>query len=288
MILPCRHEERITGQVQPAVDLLSNLDVLHPDVLLRHHIRPEDYKSGLVFRSAIESIRGTFIASSTTGRQGFVGDILENLLRQARIVEYKPTGTSSRHDFDVVLDRDPDYFAAIEVKGGEGNSINISDRPVWAKEFGVWCHLDGAIVNQPEHGAHSIINRITNELVRRTKLVDVVFFKDLLCGTRARPCPKYPDCEARIGLQSAPDVFLFPQRAPSLDDPEPPVHNLDALRLPRQILALFGVMSDTQAAHIWEVHVKLAELPNGMLRRVVQVWHEGRIVDQSVSRPWRR
>jgi len=33
MILPCRHGERITGQVQPAVDLLSNLDVLHPDVL---------------------------------------------------------------------------------------------------------------------------------------------------------------------------------------------------------------------------------------------------------------
>ncbi len=287
MILPCTHEERITRQVQPTVDLLNNMDVLHPDVLLEHAIQPADYKSGLVFRSAVESIRGTFIASSTAGREGLVRDVLENLLQRDRIAGYKQSSGRARYDFTVSLARDPDYFAALEVKGGEGNSINISERPLWSKEFGVWCHLDGAIVNQPAHGAHSVINRLTNELVRRGKLVDVLFFKDILCGTATRPCPKYPGREDRIGLEAAPDVFLFPKRIPSADDPEPPVHKLNELRLPRLILELFGVDTSAQDRHVWEVQVKIVERANGMLRREVSVWHQGELVDKSVSRSWR-
>jgi len=287
MILPCKHEERVTRQVRPTIDLLTNMDVLHPGVLLEHAIQPADYKSGLVFRSAVESIRGRFIASSTTGREGLVRDVLENLLQRGCIADYAQSSGRARYDFTVGLERDPDYFVALEVKGGEGNSINISERPLWAREFGVWCHLDGAIVNQPAHGAHSIINRLTNELVRRRKLVDVLFFKDVLCGTRTRPCPKYPGREDEIGLETAPDVFLFPQRVPSLHDPEPPVHKLDELRLPGMILALFGADVAVQDRHIWEVHVKILERPNGMLRRVVRVWHQGEVVDESVSRSWR-
>jgi hypothetical protein len=183
MILPCKHKEQVTEQVRPTIELLTDMDVLHPEVLRQHAIEPTDYKGGLVFRSAIESIRGTFIASSTTGREGLVRDVLDNLLRRKHISDYSQSSGRARYDFTVSLDRDSDYFAALEVKGGEGNSINISERPLWAREFGVWCHLDGAIVNQPAHGAHSIINRLTNELVRRHKLVDALFFKDLLCGT---------------------------------------------------------------------------------------------------------
>lgn len=286
MVLPCTHEERVTRQVQPTVELLTNMDVLHPDVLLQHAIDPVDYKGGLVFRSAVESIRGTFIASSTTGREGLVKDILDNLLHRNCIADYTQSSGRARHDFEISLERDPDCFAALEVKGGEGNSINISERPMWAREFGVWCHLDGAIVNQPEHGAHSIINRLTNELVRRHKLVDVLFFKDLLCGTRTRPCPKYPNPE-EIGLWAAPDVFLFPKRVPTVEDPEPPIHSLDTLRLPRMILDLFGVEAADQRKHVWQVHVHVTEQPNGMLRRNVQVWHQGGIVDESTSRSWR-
>jgi len=286
VILPCKHEERVTKQVRPAINLLSNLDSLHPDVLEQHGIEPDDYKGGLVFRSAIESIRGSFIASSKTGREALVKDVLENLLRRGGVVDYKQSSSRNRYDFEVAVRRSPDYFAAIEVKGGEGNSINISERPVWAKEFGVWCHLDGAIVNQPAHGAHSVVNRITNELTRRKKLVDVLFFKDVLCGTRARPCPKYPNREEKTGLLTAPDVFLLPKRVPSLDDRVPPVHTLESLRLPSAILDLFGVKADESAEHIWEVEVELEEVSRGRVRRVVRVHHKGQVVDESRSRAW--
>lgn len=286
MPLPCKHESRVTGQVEPTVELLSDLDLLHPDVLRQHSIDPVDYKEGLVFRSAVESIRGQFIASCTTGREGLVRDVLENLQGRGSIVQHEQSSSRRRHDFTVMIDRAPDYFAALEVKGGEGNSINISERPLWAKEFEVWCHLDGAIVNEPAHGAHSIVNRVTNELVRRRKQVDAVFFKDLLCGTSTRPCPKYAANQAGIGLKTAPDVFLFPQRIPSLEDPTPPVHTLDTLRLPRIILELFDVPPGKWRAHVWDVHVTVLQLTDGRLRRMVQVFHQGLMVDQSRSRAW--
>jgi hypothetical protein len=263
------------------------MDTWHPDILVQHGIVPTDYKSGLVFRSAVESIRGSYIASSVTGRERLVEEVLSNLLKQRRVIGYSHTSGNSRYDFEIVLSHAPAYFAAIEVKGGEGNSINISDRPLWANEFAVWCHLDGAIVNQPAHGAHSIVNRLTNELTRRGKMVDVLFFKDILCGTHARPCPKYTGQEEKIGLLTAPDVFLFPQRVPTPTDPEPPVHTLGSLSLPRLILEAFGVNSSGWDVHVWEVRVRILESGPGRLQRVVSVWHRGQKVDESVSRLWR-
>lgn len=285
-ILPCCHDERITKQVAPTVALLSNLDHLHPDVLLEHGIEPGDYREGLVFRSAVESIRGTFIASSTTDREGLVRKVLDSMRASSRIADYRQSSSNRRYDFVIGIQQDPDYYAAIEVKGGEGNSINISERPLWAREFGVWCHLDGAIVNQPAHGAHSIINRISNELVRRGKVVDAVFFRDALCGTKTRPCPKYKRRSARICSAVVPDIFLFPNEVPSRTNPKPPVNSLDTLRLPKLILDQFGVTERDIQTHVWHVHVSLEFASEGRVRRLVRVIHQGEVVDESLSKSW--
>ena len=215
-----------------------------------------------------------------------VKDVLENLFQRKLICDYEHSGSRARFDFEIAIRRNPDYFIALEVKGGEGNSINISERPIWAKEFGVWSHLDGAIVNQPSHGVHSIINRLTNELVRRGKRADMLFIKDILCGTRTKPCPKYPGEEETIGFQAAPDIFLFPQDIPSVDNPKPPVHTLETLELPSLILSLFGIPEDEYKRHVWKVQVELITLDDGRFQRYVEVRHQGEIVDRSRSRAW--
>ncbi len=275
-------------QVQPTIELLTHLDTWHPDILQARGIQPRDYHRSLVFRSAVESIRGSFIASSTAGREQLVAATLQALQERHAIADYRQSSRTGRYDFTVALERNPDYFAALEVKGGEGNSINISDRPLWAREFGLWCHLDGAIVNQPASGARAIVNRVTNELVRRQKLVDVVFFKDPLCGTPTRPCPKYPGQEISIATHAAPDIFLFPQRVPTLSDRQPPTHTLDTLRLPRALLQLFGSNErEQQQNHIWSVQVTLIALDDGRLRRKVQVMQRGEIVLTITPPAWR-
>lgn len=287
MLLPCKHEKELVEQVQPTINLLTGLDELHPEILREQNIQPEDYHGRLVFRSAVESIRGTFISSSVSSREGLIENILRRLSQRSDIAEYERTGSHSRHDFTILIQRENNYLAALEVKGGEGNSINISDRPLGAIEFYVWCHLDGAIVNQPGQGAHSIINRLTNELAARGKVVDALFFKDVLCGTPIRPCPKYPNHEAEIGLETAPDVFLFPQAAPSPENPQPPVHTLGTLRLPSLIFQMFGVSEAEQPRHVWEVRLRIIPAPSDRFRREVEVWHQGEMVDRSTSRAFR-
>jgi hypothetical protein len=173
----------------------------------------------------------------------------------------------------------------MDVKGGEGNSINISDRPLWAREFSVWCHLDGAIVNDPAHGVHAIISRLTTEMAARRKLVDVAFVKDVLCGTRTRPCPKYPANPEKVGLLAAPDIFLFPQAIPTPDHPDPPVHTLTTLQLPRLVLDLFEVQPEDRYNHIWEVHVSVKAVSTSEYVKEVEIWHKGIMIDHSKSRP---
>lgn len=116
MALPCQHQQSVTSQVRPTIDLLTHMDEWHPDILLQHAIQPQDYKSGLVFRSAIESIRGTFIASSTTRREQLVSTILQALKQQQKIADYDQTGRSNRYDFTIALQRNPDYFACRAAK----------------------------------------------------------------------------------------------------------------------------------------------------------------------------
>ena len=52
-------------QIAPTKDLLSSLDTKHPDILRAEGIVPADYHGSMVFRSAIESIRGTFAATTS-------------------------------------------------------------------------------------------------------------------------------------------------------------------------------------------------------------------------------
>ncbi len=220
------------------------------------------------------------------GREAFVASVLGTLHRSGTIADYTQSSKIGRYDFTVAIERDPDYFAALEVKGGEGNSVNISERPLWAKEFGVWCFLDGAIVNQPANGARAIIGRLTGELVKRGKLVDVLFFRDTLCGTRARPCPKYPGKEEEMEPRTAPDVFLFPESVPSATNPEPKVHSIDSLKLPMRVLQAYQVESSDIHRHTWEVQVRFHQTVTGQSQYATKVIHQGQVLKESLSKAW--
>lgn len=276
-ILPCQHDEKAVVQIAPTVELLKHLDTKYPNVLKAERIAPEDYHGKKVFRSAVETIRGQYIASSITSRHAMVHDVLSGLKDGGKIADFEESGGTKRYDFEVLFSHQPRVACALEVKGGEGNSVNISERPIWAVEFLVWCHLDGAITNQPSHGAHAIIfNRLTSELVKRQKRVDALLIRDALCGSPLRPCPKYQPGIDRNRI--APDIFLFPQAVPSLENPSPPVHTLNSLRLPKMILDSFGVEQDDYAKHLWDVHVEVFSKATSRGQRTMRrtaIHHQG-------------
>jgi hypothetical protein len=288
LLLPCSHDPKATVQIKPAIDLLQRLDTLHPKVLEAHGLTPDDYHPKLVFRSAVESIRGTYIASSLTQRQGLVASVLEAMKVNKSITDYKPQGARQRFDFEVMMAKKPKEMAAVEVKGGEGNSIGISDRPLWANEFIVWCHLDGAIINQPSHGAAAIIfTRVTGDMIKRGKQVDAVVFKDARCNTPLRPCPKYQNKLPPTELGVAPDIFLLPQAIPSLQNPYPPPHDLHTHKLPSKILASHGVRTNEFDDHIWQVIIEITKDGAGNVLREIKIFHKGKLVDSRPPRKYR-
>jgi len=237
----------------------------------------------LVFRSAVESIRGSFIASSTPARQRYVASVLADLVAERRIERFDTHASRERYDISVLIRSALKRVAALDVKGGEGNSINISERPLWADEFLLWCHLDGAVINQPASGIGSIIfNRVAAEMVRRRKHVDAILVKDVLCGSSVRRCPKYPDSE-QCNENIAPDIYLLPQRVPSYpDDAEPPVHTRETLELPFLILDHYGVKEHDVGKHVYQVSIRLvAEKGSGgdRLVREVTVQHGGNVLE---------
>jgi hypothetical protein len=173
----------------------------------------------------------------------------------------------------------------LDVKGGEGNSITITERPPWAQEFVLWCHLDGAITNQPSQSVHSIIvNRLANDLIRRGKVVDAVLFKDRLCGSPLRRCPKYGSSVENDRI--APDLFLMPRERPTVQQPSPSTHTIDSLYLPSMILDLYGVPARSRPNHIWLVEIQLISVEKRgkrVYRRQTRILHKGRVVEESLT-----
>jgi hypothetical protein len=78
----------------------------------------------------------------------------------------------------------------------------------------------------------------------------------------------------------------LPQRVPSLDDPEPPTHTLDTLRLPNLILEAFDVQKSEMTKHVWNVQVKIVKVATKGYRRNIVVSHNDTVVDESSSRIW--
>ena len=117
-------------QIGPTTDLLKNLDTKYPQVLISENIAPEDYHGKKVFRSAVETIRGEFIASSVTARHAMVQHVFRGMKDRGDIADFGHTGGTKRYDFEILFSLQPRTAGAVEVKGGEGNSINISERPI--------------------------------------------------------------------------------------------------------------------------------------------------------------
>ena len=258
-ILPCQHPDRLIRQIKPTRELLSNLNTRHPDLLKAEGIIPQDYLDGMVFRSAIESIRGTF-AATTSPRAEFTSRLLERMKAAGLISDWQSIGGRGRCDYNIIMPKATgELRVAVESKGGEGNSFNIGDRPNWSNEYVIWGHLDGAIVHQPAHGAASnLFTRLSAEIVANGKQVDAYVVLDRFCGTRIRPCPKMP--AGSVGQTPPPCVFLLPRGVPTADDPSPRLARLNEVKFINAMLDLSGVKDADRDTHVKRVGIKIYRL----------------------------
>ncbi len=268
-LLPCRNAPEVVEQIQPAIDLLVGMDTLHPNILRNAGVNPEHYHRGMVFRSAIETIRGQQAGGQTAPREAYVSSVLEAMYAQNRLKTYEHTARGVRWDFSVELESNPLRTVAVEVKGGEGNSLNISNRPPGVAEFIIWCHIDGSIKNSPTKGTRAIIGRIVADIIKAPKQIDCLVIRDVLCGTAARPCPKYARHEYPP-LGPAPDIFLFPSAVPIFGKNEhPSPHSPASCLFPFRLLETYGVEEKDFDKHVHYVDIRLFYENNETRREMI-------------------
>lgn len=208
-------------------------------------------ESGL-FNSAVERIRGQRSAT-TSVKYAFIEATLSFLKDLGKISRYEFVGQRERHDFEVWF---PDgRLCCVEAKGClDGNNTNIFKRPENADEFVIWslCQNPGS---DPRHNAWSgIHSRLSAEIVARRERVDGLVIWDMLCGTRARPCPKLIEDPTRAvelagKLVPPPCIYLFPRTIPDArNNPNPRPWSLGDVRFLDVLASAFSTPSSEAIA----------------------------------------
>ena len=201
----------------------------------------EFWRSGL-FRSAVESLRGTQ-AASMAEKKGFISAVLTRLEKSGRIKSFDFTGAGDRHDYQIMLANN--RHAVIESKGClDGNNTTVYTRPPNADEFVIWslCQNPGA---DPKHNIWSGLHtRLGGKIISEKERVDALIVWDMLCGGIGRICPKTRTGKGLVmeGVESSPPcIYLFPRTIPDpRNNPCPDVWKLHEVGLAHTLFLEFG------------------------------------------------
>ena len=213
-IIPCEKDAALRQRIESLVEALNT----QAHTLGDHGLSEQEFYDSGLYRGAIESIRGTFVASMREKRE-FVSHILNWMQDRGAIKEWFSAGESNRHDYTVEMHTGT--TTVIELKGClDGNNTTIYERPPHANEFLLWsvCHNAGA---DPRHNVWSGIHtRLSADIISRKQQVDGLIVWDMACGTAGRPCPKLADGPSRstnVGPFTVPPpcLYLFPATVPS-------------------------------------------------------------------------
>jgi len=296
--LPCRHG--LAGsQIQQVKQLLAGLPFEAPELLRRSGIAAEDYD--ILFRAAIESLRGTSSAT-TSDKRRLLETVLDFGVQQHAFKSWKFEGTENRQDYRVDL---PDGTAVgIEAKGcPDGNNMTIWDRPGWANEFVVWSMCPESLAHDPGQGVWSgIATRLIPKLAAERAVVDAMVFFDARCGTEQRRCPKSfgVDGPLRSRLTSnagqdgrawvpPPCVYLLPEAPPFVrNNPCPRTHTLSTCHFADRLLSLFNVPQGQRERYVHSASVESRGSARGtqiLVTVTSRNWPDGK--ERKISSRWK-
>jgi hypothetical protein len=232
--------------------LIRNLGERHPEVFDDESISAGDYQREL--KDAIFSLGGTFRQSHGAANEDTVRQVfLEPALKQGYLTYTDQRGTE-RIDFKGRLERTDEVFA-MDVKGGEGQSIGHLLVPENTDILTLWSERNARNTKAPASRLNEVINRAVRWGFNQRKDMALMVIRDEPAGARTD--------EGRV----IPDIVVFPTRFPTPNDPEPPLRSLNNFHfleiLFETLIDETDLYSEGVQKHLWYHELWLKEQSSG-------------------------
>lgn len=220
--------------------LIVELADTHPEVFADEPISPQDYSREL--RDAIFSLGGTFRQGHGADNEDIVQDVFLEPAQEAGYISYVDDRGSERIDFKGRVTDTGESFA-MDVKGGEGQSIGHLLVPSNTDILMLWSERNARNTKSPSSRLNEVINRTVRWGFNQSE--DPAFMV-----VRDPPAGAVTDDDRVI-----PDVVVFPEQFPTPANPNPQIPNLDDLHFTEILFeVLTGIrdlQNETVKKHIW-------------------------------------
>jgi len=211
--------------------LIVELGDTHPDVFDSEPITPQEYSREL--RDAIFSLGGMFRQSHGANNEDIVRDVFLDPAQEEGYLSYVDQRGEERIDFKGRVQNSGKTFA-MDVKGGEGQSIGHLLVPDNTDILMFWMERNSQNTKSPASRLNEVINRVVRWGINHNEHPRYIINRD-------KPAGAMTDDGHVI-----PDVIVFPDQYPSQSNPCPEMPLLDDLHFAK---ILFDVLIDNSDLH---------------------------------------
>ncbi|ELZ39763.1 hypothetical protein [Halorubrum tebenquichense] len=220
-------------------ELVQNLPQDHPGIFEAHDVSARDYSRNL--DTAIHSLDGTIKAKRGKDNEDVVREVFLGPGQEAGLLEFTDQRGSERIDFKGTL-ATGDTFA-MDVKGGEGQSIGHLLVPSNTDVLSLWSERNSRNTKSPASRLNEVINRAVRWSLNQSEDLSVMVVRDEPAGARTD--------EGEV----IPDVVVFPEEFPTPENPNPSMPDIDDLEYARIVFEILTGNGDLSAEetrkHIW-------------------------------------
>lgn len=224
---------------------IQNLAEDHPEIFEEKNIDPGDYQREL--RDAIFSLGGSFRQSHGADNEDIVRNTFLKPAEEQGYLTFEDQRGSERIDFKGRLTDSGKVFA-MDVKGGEGQSIGHLLVPDNTDILMLWSERNARNTKSPASRLNEVINRAVRWGLNQSEDPQYMIIRDPPAGARTETGHVIPD------------VVIFPIEYPSPSNPEPDMPSIDEIEFVKilyQITTGVGDLEHEQCLkHIWwhEMH----------------------------------
>lgn len=231
--------------VEEVKRLIENLADEHPEVFEGRDIDAGDYRREL--KDAVFSLGGTFRQSHGADNEDIVRDVFLEPAEEQGYLTFTDQRGSERIDFKGKIEDSGEIFA-MDVKGGEGQSIGHLLVPTNTDILLLWSERNARNTKPPASRLNEVINRAVRWGLNQEEDPRYMIIRDPPAGARTE------------SGHVIPDVVVFPNEYPSPSNPSPQMPTLDDLDFAELVFEVTAGIADLDdercLKHIWwhEMH----------------------------------